>query len=172
MICLRCCRGFPALIVSEAINDIFFRVHVVESSLQTWDKLIVNTNTLLMHYFFQVIQGNGQFTSFWITLMLIQCITFVKIHCITWITLNYCLSEILPSIVCRLHNREMIYTTKGCYFHLQFSLVQLACKDCYLTKVHAKWTVKLASKGFEFISIKWNSLQSLAIPDEPWIVKM
>ena len=25
---------------------------------QTWGKLIVNANALLMHYFFQVIQGN------------------------------------------------------------------------------------------------------------------
>ena len=131
---------------------------------QTWGELIVNANALLMHYFFQVIQGTDQFTSFWITLMLIQCITSVKIYCITCITLNYCLSEILPSKVYRLHNRE-----KGCvsisYFHSQFSFVQL-------TKEHAKWTVKLVSKCFDFISIKWNSLQSLAIPDKPWIVKM
>ena len=85
--------------------------------------------------------------------MLIQCNTFVKIHCITCITLNYCLAETLPSIVYRLHNREMRYTTKGCvsisYFLSQFPLVQLACKDCYLTKEHAKLTVKLASKGFD-----------------------
>ena len=74
--------------------------------------------------------------------MLIQCITFVKMHCITCITLNYCLSEMLPSLVYRLHNREMRYTSKGCvsisYLHSQFSFAQLACKDCYLTKEHAK----------------------------------
>ena len=40
------------------------------------------------------------------------------------------------------------------YFHSQFSFVQLACKDCYLTRDHAKRTVKLASKGFDFISLK------------------
>ena len=64
---------------------------------------------------------------------------FIQNSCIT---LNYCLSEILPSIVYILHNGEMRYTTKGCvsisYFHLQFSFVQLACKDCCLTKEHAK----------------------------------
>ena len=50
-----------------------------------------------------------------------------------------------------MHNREMRYTTKGCVSFvnsIQFSFVQLACKDC------AKWTVKLASKSFDFISIK------------------
>ena len=31
---------------------------------QTWGELIVNANALLMHYFFQVIQGNDYFTSF------------------------------------------------------------------------------------------------------------
>ena len=46
------------------------------------------------------------------------------------------------NIVYRLHNGEMIYTTKGLvsisYFHSQFPFVQLPCKDCYLTKEHAK----------------------------------
>ena len=54
---------------------------------------LINANALIMHSFFPVIQGNGKFTSFCITSMLIQCITFVKIHCIT---LNYCLTEVLP----------------------------------------------------------------------------
>ena len=28
------------------------------NKIQTWGELIVNANALLMHYFFQVIQGN------------------------------------------------------------------------------------------------------------------
>ena len=83
------------------------------------------------------------------TLMLVQCITSVKIHCITCITLNNCLSEILPSIVYRLHNREIRYTKKGCvsisFYYSQ--CVRLACKDRYLTKEYVICTVKLASKG-------------------------
>ena len=38
--------------------------------------------------------------------MLIQCITSVKIHCITCITLNYCLTETLP-LGYRLYIREL-----------------------------------------------------------------
>ena len=38
--------------------------------------------------------------------MLIQCITFVKIQCITCITLNYCLAETLP-LGYRLHCKEL-----------------------------------------------------------------
>ena len=69
--------------------------------------------------------------------------------------------ELLSNInfaIYRLHNREIRYTTKGSvsisYFRSQFPFVQLACKDCYLTKEFAKLFVKLASKGFDFISIK------------------
>ena len=53
--------------------------------------------------------------------------------------------ELLSNInfaIYRLHNREMRYTTKGCvsinYFHSRLPFVQLACKDCYLTKEYAK----------------------------------
>ena len=56
-----------------------------------------------------------------------------------------------------MHNREMRYTTKGCvsksYFHTQLPLFNLPVKT-YLTKKYAKRSVKLASKGFDFISIK------------------
>ena len=39
--------------------------------------------------------------------MLIQCITLVKIHCITCITLNYCLTEIsLLKTNCRVLNPQ------------------------------------------------------------------
>ena len=53
---------------------------------------LINSYALKMH-FFLVIQGKGKFASFCISLMLIQYITFVKFHCIT---LNYCLTEVLP----------------------------------------------------------------------------
>ena len=33
------------------------RLHIVTKD-QTWGELIVNSNALLMHYFFPVIQGN------------------------------------------------------------------------------------------------------------------
>ena len=53
--------------------------------------------------------------------------------------------ELLSNInfaIYRLHNREMRYTTKGCvsisYLHSQLPFVQLACKDCYLTKEYSK----------------------------------
>ena len=85
---------------------------------QTWGEL--------MHSFFPVIQGNDLFTSFCITLMLIQCITFVNIHSIT---LNYCPTEVLP-LENRLHSRVRL-TTKG-YFRIQIFLFKISFCTVYL----------------------------------------
>ena len=82
--------------------------------------------------------------------MLIQCITFVKIHCITCITLNYCLTETFP-LGYRLYCRELgiwIILYKELYlqlfpFTISFCSV-CSCKDCF---EHATGTVKLVSKG-------------------------
>ena len=85
-----------------------------------------------------------------------------SMHCFSQNSLHYLhYFELLSNInfaIYILHNGEMRYTAKGCvsisYFHSQFPFVQLACIDCYLTKEYAKLSVKLASKGFDFISIK------------------
>ena len=93
--------------------------------------------------------------------MLIQCITSGKIHCITCITLNYCLSEILSSIVYRLCNREMRYTTKGCvsisYFHGEIwthsfihSCVIYSVRTVKLKKIKRYRTVLKFPCGFKF----------------------
>ena len=82
--------------------------------------------------------------------MLIQCITFVKMH------LHY--FELMSNInfaIYRLRNRERRYTTKGCVSIYvisipSFLLFNLLVKT-YLTKECAKGTVKLATKGFDFI---------------------
>ena len=77
--------------------------------------------------------------------MLSQCITFVKIYCITCITLNYCLTETIPSGY-RLYSGELDPQQKGnplcsyvftlySYVHSQLSFVQFACKDRFLTKL-------------------------------------
>ena len=68
------------------LTELYITGHCVNFSL-------INANALIMHSFFPVFQGNGKFTSFCMSLILIQCITFVKIYCIT---LNYCLTEVLP----------------------------------------------------------------------------
>ena len=41
-----------------SITIIAFGIHTLFSTEQTWGKLIVNANALLMHSFFPVIQGN------------------------------------------------------------------------------------------------------------------
>ena len=68
----------------------------------------------------------------------------------------------MPSIVYRLHNREMRFTTRELvsitYFHSQFPFVQLSRKDCYVTKEHTEWTVKFVNKGFDYYIIKVNQL--------------
>ena len=53
-----------SLMTGSTLSDVA-QVHVLISTkfmqishLQTWGELIVNANALLMHYFFQIIQGN------------------------------------------------------------------------------------------------------------------
>ena len=89
---------------------------------QTWGKLIVNANALLMHYFFPVIQGND------LILQFLNYFNANSMHYYCQNSLYYLhyfelLSNIYFSIniFYRLHNKEMRYTTKGlvsiCYFH-------------------------------------------------------
>ena len=59
--------------------------------------------------------------------MLIQCITFVKIHCITCIALNYCLNETLP-LGCELYSRELDSQQKVLQLFSQFLLISLLVK--------------------------------------------
>ena len=75
--------------------------------------------------------------------MLIQCIILVKIHGITCITLNYCLTETLP-LGYRLYSRVLDPQRKDnhvsrfviySYFHSQHPFDQFAWKACSLTKV-------------------------------------
>ena len=86
--------------------------------------------------------------------MLIHCITFVKFHLITCITLNYCLiRNFAINSIQTAQTRNEIHNKMTCFhklFPTQFPFVQLPCKDCYLTKEHADWTVKLVSKGFDY----------------------
>ena len=70
--------------------------------------------------------------------MLIQCITLVKIHCITCITLNYLLTETLP-LGYRLYSRELdpqqLSCMKICILHSQFPVVQFACTSAVKLKL-------------------------------------
>ena len=71
-------------------------------------------------------------------LHVLQCITLVKIHCITCITLNYCLTETSP-FGYRLYSRELDPQQKDnpvySNFLSRFPFVQFACKECSLAKV-------------------------------------
>ena len=73
--------GWTAIPVQSKVTTSGRAVTILKGSHVTRSRsdmgeLIVNAHALIMHSFFPVIQGNNYFTSFCITLMLIQCINY------------------------------------------------------------------------------------------------